>query len=231
MLIKANQLGHFKGVKLHNSFDDLTHSQYADDTILFINKDILSVNRVKEVLQCFQLLSCLKINFQKSKLYSFSKDQALIEEFASILGCKIGSWPLVYLGSHIRTSSRKSVFWKPLVQKFQGKLSSWKRDCLNQAGRASIIKSTLNSLPIYWFSLYSIPTGVCQKLESIRRNFFWGSSTIFDAKKKRKLHSLAWEKVCRNKKYGGLGFSSFKRRNIVLLCKWLYKWHTERPSN
>lgn len=231
MLVSANKLGMFKGIKLNDSSDDLTHSQYDDNTILFIRNDIMSVSKVKEVLQCFQLLSGLKINFQKSKIYSFSRNQASTEEFASILGCKMGSWPLVYLGSHIGTSSRKAVFWKPLIQKFQGKLSSWKRKCLNPAGKASIIRSTLNSLRTYWFSLYSIPSGVCQKIESIRRIFFWGSSTIFDKDKKRKLHSLAWDKVCRSIRFGGLGLSSLKSRNMVLLCKWLYKWHSDRPSN
>lgn len=165
MLLKANQLRMFSGISFNKNVAEITHSQYADDTILFIPKDLASVIKVNEVLQCFQLLSGLKINFQKSRIYSYSKDKDLLNNFASILGCKIGNWPLVYLGSQIGIFSRKKTFWKPLLQKFQGKLSSWKRDSLNQAGRASIIKSTLNSLPIYWFSLHSIPSGICVQLE------------------------------------------------------------------
>lgn len=119
MLINANQLNLFKGIKLSTTSEDLTHSQYADDTILFINKDFRLVSKVKEVMQCFQLLSGLKINFQKSKIYSHSKDQALIEKFVEVLGCKIGSRPLVYLGIQIGTSSRKKVFWSLLYKNFK----------------------------------------------------------------------------------------------------------------
>lgn len=177
LLVKANQLKLFGGISMKGGGAELTHSQYADDTILFIHKDTELVIKVKEVLQCFQLLSGLKINFQKSRIYSYSKDNDLLSRIASILGCKLGKWPLVYLGSQIEMSRKRKAFWKPLIQKFQGKLSSWRRDSLDQAGRASIIKSTLNSLPIYWFDLYSIPAGVCGQLERIRKNFFWGSST------------------------------------------------------
>lgn len=62
-----------------------------------------------------------------------------------------------------------------MINKFQYKLASWKRDSLNQAGRLSLIKSTLDSLPIYWFSLHKVHVGVCKQLEKIRRDFFWGN--------------------------------------------------------
>lgn len=42
---------------------------------------------------------------------------------------------------------------------------------------------------------------------------------------------LAWDKVCRHKDSSGLGFSSFRNKNKALLCKWLYRWHADRPSN
>lgn len=110
----------------------------------------------------------------------------MIERCAEILGCKVGVWPLVYLGSQVGISSKRKSFWRPLVRKFQGKLSCWKRDSLNQAGRASLIKSSLDSLPVYWFNLHSIPKNVCESLERVRKNFFWGSKTDFDEGKRRK---------------------------------------------
>lgn len=185
MLLKANQLGFFKGIGLNDSSSELTHSQYADDTILFIHNDVHSVSKVKEVLQCFQLLSGLKINFQKSKLYSFSKDIASFENYAFILGCKIGSWSLTYLGSPIGISSRKTVFWKPLIQKFQGKLSSWKKNCLNQAGRASLIKSTLNSLPVYWFSIFFLFLQECANNLRVLGETSFGEAVSSQTQRKR----------------------------------------------
>lgn len=73
MLVKARLLQLIKGIKLSATSKELTHSQYSDDTILFIKNDLESVCKLKEVLQCLQLLSGLKINFNKSKIYSYSK--------------------------------------------------------------------------------------------------------------------------------------------------------------
>ncbi|XP_074363692.1 uncharacterized protein LOC141704360 [Apium graveolens] len=111
-----------------------------------------------------------------SSMLNAASEQGIIEGLQlgkeERLGCKLGSWPLVYLGSQIGVSSRKKVFWKPLVEKFRSKLANWKRDSLNQAGRLSLVKSTLDSLPIYWFTLHKVPVGVCNQLERIGREFF-----------------------------------------------------------
>ena len=46
-------------------------------------------------------------------------------------------------------------------------------------------------------------------------NFLWGST-----EKKKKMHMVGWDKICRPKKDGGLGLSSaIKPRNIALLAK------------
>lgn len=39
-----------------------------------------------------------------------------------------------------------------------------------------LLKSTLSSLPTYFLSLLTIPKAVADRLESIQRNFLWGSS-------------------------------------------------------
>ena len=39
-----------------------------------------------------------------------------------------------------------------------------------------LLKSTLSSLPTYFLSLFTIPKSVAVRMESIQRNFLWGSS-------------------------------------------------------
>lgn len=168
-------MGLVKGIQLGSNKEDITHLQYADDTIIFLNSDIKSVKGFKRLLQCFQLVSGLKINFSKSSLYSYSKDVKEVSYFAQVLGYKIGTWPLIFLGDQIGSSPKRKIFWQPLVQKFKPKLASWKCQSLNQAGRLALIKSSINSLPVYWFSLHQVPKGICNQLEAIRKNFFWGS--------------------------------------------------------
>lgn len=45
-----------------------------------------------------------------------------------------------------------------------------------------------------------IPVSVCDKLDKINRNFLWG-----DTDKKKKMHLINWNKVCKSKDNGGLG--------------------------
>ncbi|GJT88294.1 hypothetical protein Tco_1070011 [Tanacetum coccineum] len=69
--------------------------------------------------------------------------------------------------------------------------------------RLTLLKSVLSSLPLYYFSLYKAPTSVLKIIESIRRQFFWGS--IGDEKK---MSWIKWSNVIAQKLNGGLGIGS-----------------------
>lgn len=62
MLNKAYDEGLFKCFSLDKSAMDITHLQFADDIIIFLDGTIESIKSVKRVLQYFQILSGLKIN-------------------------------------------------------------------------------------------------------------------------------------------------------------------------
>ena len=44
---------------------------------------------------------------------------------------------------------------------------------------------------------------------------------------KRKYHLLKWEKICKNKKKGGLGIKNLRKMNVSLPCKWWWKLEKE----
>lgn len=69
MMEKARQLGLIKGVRFNNRSVEITHLQFADDTIIFLQQDEGRILNCKKILQCFQLTSGLKINTQKSFIY------------------------------------------------------------------------------------------------------------------------------------------------------------------
>lgn len=148
-------------------------------------------------------------------------------EGAQLLGCKVGQWPMTYLGFSIGISSKRKAYWEPLVKRFHSKLASWKADTLNLAGRSILIKSVLDSLPTYWLGLHMLPSGVYDRIERIRRDFLWGS---FAGQEdfKRKMHSVRWSKVCSSKDHGGLGLVPIKVKNLALLGKWSFRWDKER---
>ena len=70
---------------------------------------------------------------------------------------------------------------------------------LSIGGRVVLIKSVLESLPSYYFSLYKAPVTVVNKLESIIRRFLWGGNDEV-----KKLHWVSWEMFTKAKSDGGL---------------------------
>lgn len=96
------------------------------------------------------------------------------------------------------------------------------------AGRLILLKSSLDSLPLYWFNLYIIPPGILSILEKMRRQFIWGENLSGNTTS-RKIHLLSWDKLCSGKEIGGLGIVPLKSKNLALLAKWWWRVYSERP--
>lgn len=122
LITVANKEGIFSGIKLPNTDFELTHLQYADDVIFFIDSDEKSIRGIKRVLQCFELLSGLHINFNKSSVYGFGECRAALPLWASILECGVGGGRLLYPGTEIGVSPSSVSYWDPLLLKFHKRL-------------------------------------------------------------------------------------------------------------
>lgn len=149
----------------------LSHLLFADDAIFFLKNNSDSIRGIK-VLIIFQIISGLKVNFNKSTLYS-CKDDISIIHWTRILGCSSGKFPFQYLGATVGGKPTKKSFRFPLIKKIKTKFAAWKCPSLSKAGRLVLIKAVINSIPSYWFSLNKLPSGVINKIEKIKRSFFW----------------------------------------------------------
>ncbi|XP_057720241.1 uncharacterized protein LOC130934716 [Arachis stenosperma] len=149
----------------------LSHLQFADDTILFCPLEEETIKNYKQLLRCFELMSGLSINFDKSSLISINCDEQWIQSMCQLLGCKRDFLPVKYLGIHLGANPRLVNTWKPIIDKVEEKLSLWKAKVLNKAEKLVLIKSVLNSLPVYYLSLFKMPRVVAEKLISLQRKF------------------------------------------------------------
>lgn len=175
MLVKAERVGIFHGISIGGTDGSLSHLQYADDTVIFVRNNLEDIRGVKRVLLGFEMLSGLKINFSKSKLYGFNNsgfnNSAVdIHEWAQDIGCQTGDDSFQYLGLDLAKSLNKVQFWDPLMAKVKKKLAGWKSRSISRAGRVVLLQGPLDSVPMYWFNMYFMPKSVENNLEKLRRN-------------------------------------------------------------
>jgi hypothetical protein len=96
---------------------------------------------------------------------------------------------------------------------------------LSKAGRLTLIKSTLFNLLTYFMSLFRVPTVVAKRIETIQRNFVWGSS-----EEEVKFHLVKWDEICSPYSNGGLAIKNLRQFNVALLGKWLWRFGMEREA-
>ncbi|KAL1331391.1 hypothetical protein AAHE18_12G181400 [Arachis hypogaea] len=171
---------------------ELSHLQFADDTILFCPPEEETMKNYKRLLRCFELMSGLS------------------------------TLPVKYLGIPSGANPRLVKTWKPIIDKVEDKLSLWKAKVLNRAEKLVLIKLVLNSLPVYYLSLYKMTKAVVEKLIFLQRRFLWSKE---DGRNGMAL--VRWKVVQAPKKLGGLGVRDAIVRNTVLLFKWWWRFAKE----
>lgn len=220
----AKEKGILTGIKLPNSMV-LSHLLYADDAIFVGEWDTRCIKNLSAILKCFHVSSGLKVNFTKSRLFGINTTDMEVLSMAEVLGCSNGAFPFTYLGVPVGANMGLKKHWKPVVDKFEARLSKWKAQSLSFGGRITLIKSVLNSLPTYFMSLFKVPQGILDSLEKIRRKFLWGGGGD-----KNKIHWVDWRKITAPIGDGGLGLGSLKAQNLALLIKWWWRLLNENNS-
>ncbi|GJY35773.1 RNA-directed DNA polymerase, eukaryota, reverse transcriptase zinc-binding domain protein [Tanacetum coccineum] len=117
------------------------------------------------------------------------------EEFkaiSSILPFVTGKLPVKYLGV-------------PLIAKRLGV-----RDC----GRLQLITALLESIHMYWASVFLLPITVIKDINKLLKNFLWSQNDTTKGKAK-----VAWSTICNPKDQGGLGLKDLQVWNQALLSK------------
>nr|GFB07593.1 RNA-directed DNA polymerase, eukaryota [Tanacetum cinerariifolium] len=184
-----------------------------------------NITTLVHVLECFHMVSGLRINMNKSKIMGINVDNDKVYQAASRLGCLVLKTPFNYLGSIVGGNMSRSLMWKETVDKFKKKLSNWKVNTLSIGGRLTLVKSVLGSTPLYHFSLFKVPIGVLNCIEALRSHFFNGHHL-----NSKKATWVNWKKALTAKDRGGLGISSLYAMNRGLLCKWVWRFYTQKKS-
>ncbi|KAJ0621814.1 putative RNA-directed DNA polymerase [Helianthus annuus] len=224
MICEASSVGEFKGVRLGGDLV-LSHLFYADDALVMGEWSEWNIKIIARILRVFHLCSGLKININKSSLIGVGVTQEEVVDMAAVLGCQVGEYPFTYLGITVGANMNRIVNWRPIYDTLESRLASWKARNLSIGGRVVLLKSVLESLPVYFMSLFKAPCGVINGLEAIMRRFLWAG-----ASNSKKIPWVAWDRVSSPKAEGGLGISKLKDVNDALLAKWIWRYRVEEDN-
>lgn len=135
-----------------------------------------------------------------------------------MLNCKVGKFPLTYLGLPVDTKRPTIEDWEPLCAKVRGRVCPWRGKFLSKAARLVLTNSSLSSFPMFAMGLFLLAEGVHAKFDTPRAKFFWEGTSP-----NRKYHMVKWAWVCPPKELGGLGITNSRLLNIAMMCKWIWK--------
>lgn len=122
LIDRALSIGVYQGIKFEFHNNVISHFQYADDAVLFINNSEEAIRGMKRVLLLFQSITGLTINFNKSLVYHVSNDTIKMQKGIEILGCQAGSITFKYLGDWVGIFKKPCLYWNSMVDQVQSKL-------------------------------------------------------------------------------------------------------------
>uniref|UniRef100_A0A453MIS0 Reverse transcriptase domain-containing protein n=1 Tax=Aegilops tauschii subsp. strangulata TaxID=200361 RepID=A0A453MIS0_AEGTS len=174
ILDKAKSAGHIHGVVPHLvGGGGVSLLQYADDTIIMVEGSASNIANLKFLLLCFQQMSGLTINFDKSEVMVLGFPPEEAQGIADRLNCRLGSFPTTYLGIPISDSRLTVADLRPSVTRMQHRVEPWKRRWLSKAARVILINSSLVSLLWFLMSFYSLHETLHQEVAKYQSRFFW----------------------------------------------------------
>ena len=79
-----------------------------------------------------------------------------------------------YLGLPSVIGKSKNQVFAEIKEKVGKKLSEWKEKILSIGGKEVLIKAVIQAIPTYTMSCFQLLKGLCEDLERMESNFWWG---------------------------------------------------------
>ncbi|XP_075087578.1 uncharacterized protein LOC142169594 [Nicotiana tabacum] len=214
----------FVGFGMPEWSDPLNHLAYADDTIIFASAHPASLSKIMAVLGNYEKISGQMINKDKSSYYMHSKvANGLFQAVGAITGFSRGKFPFTYLGCPIFYTRRRKGYYEDLIKKVKAKLHSWKGKLLSFGGKATLISSVLQRMPIHMLSVLDPPNNILEHLHKTFSRFFWSTK-----EEGRSRHWASWQNLCLPKEEGGLGFRSLHDVSRALFANLWWRFRTTK---
>ncbi|GLT37826.1 hypothetical protein SLA2020_121150 [Shorea laevis] len=218
--------GGWLGSKIGKRGPTISHLFFADDLIFIGKASSANASYLINLLNFFCQRSGQKVNLSKSRVF-FSRNVTteVKTDICSTLNISETQTLGKYLGfpiTHKRLSKTDCSF---IVDKVRSKLAGWKANMLSRAGRVTLVKYVLSAIPNYYMQGSYLPEATHKELDSLSRQFIWGSTMG-----KRKANLVSWDRLAQPKSTGGLGIKSSKEANQASMAKAHWRLLTEKEK-
>lgn len=144
----------------------LTHLDFVDDVLLFLNGRIGDLKIMKNTFALFQSIIGMTVNSNKSTLTEAGRSPyeihyALQRFHFTLLRLEE---ELKYLGYNLKLLGYKIAYWTWIISNMEKRLNIWYYKYLSRAGRLILIKPVLEATPVYWMSLAWICRGILSRI-------------------------------------------------------------------
>lgn len=176
MIERSIDTKEWKPISLSQGGPKLSHICFADDLILFAEASVAQVQVIRKVLETFCTASGQKVSLEKSKIF-FSNNVSrelgnLISEASGITSTRdLGR----YLGMLVLQKRINKDTFGDILEKVSSRLSGWKERTLSFAGRLTLTKAVLSSIPVHSMSTIILPQSTLSRLDKMSRSFFMGN--------------------------------------------------------
>jgi hypothetical protein len=156
MLMKAADIGYITGLMSALHPAGVVSLQYADDTLQFLEHGYDSTTHLKWLMTCFEKLSGMIINYNKSDLNPINLEEEEGQNYAQIFCCRLGTFPFQYLDVPLHYEKLKREDIQPIVDKIIKRIAGWKGKLLSYGARLTLLRACLANIPIYLMSVIKL---------------------------------------------------------------------------
>jgi len=207
--------GGWKPIYASRGGPPITSLFFADDLILFGVATMKQARIMKCCLDKFCTAWGQRVSFAKSLVF-FSKNTTnqMASEISTELNIPMTSYLGRYLGMYTINGRVTKQTFRHVSDRIDARLAGWKSRCLSLAGRATLVQSTISSIPYYAMQTARLLRSLCDDCDRKARRFLWGGSAD-----NHKIHNVVWNQVTMSKEARGLGFRTKRQANLAFMTK------------
>ena len=146
-------------------------SLYTDDIVVFYHPDEHDAQAIKGILQIFNDVLGLHMNYAKCSTTPIQCSEAKTESFSTLMASQIAKFSVAYLGLPLSIQKLTRTDLLPLGGKLGCNLFTWRACMLSLGSRLTLVRHVLCAMPTHFLVAIVVSQSVLAKVNKIVRGF------------------------------------------------------------